>query len=567
MNKEWKLAELPKEEYVKELSKQPNVPLLITQLLAQRGVKTLPEARNYFRPTLEKLHDPFLMKDMDVAVARLTIAIEKGERILFYGDYDADGTTAVALYMHFFRSVYNNVDYYIPDKYAEGYGVSERGIDYAHTTNCQLIISLDCGITSFEAIDAANRRNIDFIVCDHHQVGEELPKATAVLNPQREDCNYPFKGLSGCGVGFKLLQGFCQKHGIDPTPLWSHLDLVALGTACDVVPMVDENRVLCHQGVSYLKKTKKAGLLALFSSLKLDQNNITLNDLAYSLGPVINAAGRVAHAQYAASILSTEDPKEAKELAVELNRLNGLRRKYDQQNTEEAFTLGEEEKDNSILVLYKEDWHKGVLGIVASKCVAQFGKPTICLTHSRGEVTGSVRSTDNFDIHELLTDCDDLLDKFGGHTSAAGLSLKEENLSAFKERVIDKVDKKMNGKEFVSFRNIDLKVNLADINLSVANILQQMKPFGHENEIPVFLAEKVKVTDTPRVLKDKHLKFNIVQHEGDQALSVIAFNQVEKLEVITTSVFDILFKLEINEFRGNKTLQLNCVDIKKSENE
>ncbi|OHX66585.1 single-stranded-DNA-specific exonuclease RecJ [Flammeovirga pacifica] len=564
MVREWKLAEPPKEEYIKELSKQPKVPQLITQLLAQRGVKTLSEARNYFRPTLEKLHDPFLMKDMDVAVARLTLAIEKGERILFFGDYDADGTTAVALYMHFFRSVYANVDYYIPDKYAEGYGVSERGVEYAYTTNCQLIVSLDCGITSFESIDAAQHRNIDFIVCDHHQVGEKLPNALAVLNPQREDCNYPFKGLSGCGVGFKFLQGFCQKHGIDPTPLWHHLDLVALGTACDVVPMVDENRVLCHQGVEYLKKTKKAGLLALFSTLKLNQKEITLNDLAFSLGPIINAAGRVAHAQYSASILSTDDPKEAKELALELNRLNGLRKSYDRQNTEEAIVLGEQEKDQPILVLYKEDWHKGVLGIVASKCVEHFGKPTICLTHSRGEITGSVRSTDNFNIHEILTACDDLLIKFGGHTSAAGLSLKEENLSAFKERVLANVNKKMNGKDFVSYRNIDLKVELNNLNISVATILGQMKPFGHENEIPVFLCENVKVSDVPRVLKDKHLKFKVVQEEGDQALNVIAFNQVDDLEIITTSTFDMLFKLEINEYRGSKTLQLNCIEIKKS---
>ncbi|WP_281616106.1 single-stranded-DNA-specific exonuclease RecJ [Flammeovirga sp. SubArs3] len=564
MSKKWNVAAEPEEKYIKELMKQPNVPILITKLLAQRGVKSLHQARDYFRPTLEKLHDPFLMKDMDVAVARLTLAIEKGERILFFGDYDVDGTTSVALFMHFFRGVYDNVDFYVPDKYTEGYGVSVRGVEYAAKTNCQLIISLDCGIMSHEAIDNAIHRNIDFIVCDHHQLGDTIPKATAVLNPQRPDCDYPFKGLSGCGVGFKFLQGFCQKHGIDPTPLWQHLDLVTLGTACDVVPMVEENRVLAHQGISYLKKSTKPGIIALLQVLKKDQATVQLNDLAYSIGPVINAAGRIAHAQIAAELLATEDPKEANELANELNRLNQLRRNYDQKITEEALEIASSEENKSGLVLYKEDWHKGVLGIVASKVAEKIGKPTVCLTLSRGEVTGSGRAIGKFDLHDVLNSCSDLLSQFGGHTSAAGLSLKEENLSAFSDKFDEEVQKKLNGKEFVSELNIDLEVELTDITLSTASIIDKMKPFGHENPMPLFVAKGVKSTEVPRILKERHLKMKLIQNDGDQAIDAIAFNQADQLEIITSGSFDIAFRLEINEFRGSKILQLNIKEIRSS---
>ncbi|WP_044201157.1 single-stranded-DNA-specific exonuclease RecJ [Flammeovirga sp. OC4] len=565
MNKQWKLLPEPKEEYVKALLKQPNVPKVIASLLAQRGVHTIYSARDYFRPTLEKLHDPFLMKDMDVAVARLTLAIEKGERILFYGDYDVDGTSAVALFMHFFQDFYPNIDFYVPDKYTEGYGVSLRGIEYAATTNCQLIISLDCGSLNHEEIAESVHRNIDFIVCDHHQVGDELPKATAVLNPQRSDCNYPFKGLSGCGVGFKLLQGFCQKHGIDPTPLWQHLDLVVLGTSCDVVPMLDENRVLCNQGIQYLRNTDKEGLKALFTVLNLTPADLKLQDLGYNFGPLINSAGRIAHAQIAAEVLSSKDPKEALEQAKELGRINDLRKKYDTQNTKEALEIAEAEQNQSALVLYNENWHKGVLGIVASRCAEKLGKPTVALTLSRGEVTGSARGIGDFDIHAVLSNCQDLLLKFGGHTSAAGVSLKEENLSAFKQKFVAEVDKFTNGKEFVSEVKVDLNVNLSDLDLTTAGIIEKMRPFGHDNPPPVFQANNVVVDGTPRVLKDKHLKMKISQGKGEQKFDAIAFNQVEQIEACVGGKLDILFRLEINEFRGNKNLQLNIKEIKPSE--
>lgn len=565
MEKKWTLVPEPKEEYVQALLKQPNVPRVVASLLAQRDVQTIDKARDYFRPTLEKLHDPFLMKDMDIAVARLTLAIEKGEKILFYGDYDVDGTSAVALFMHFFQDFYPNIDFYIPDKYTEGYGVSLRGIEYAATTNCQLIISLDCGSLNHEEIAESIHRNIDFIVCDHHQVSDVLPNATAVLNPQRKDCNYPFSGLSGCGVGFKLLQGFCQKHGIDPTPLWQHLDLVVLGTACDVVPMLDENRVLSRQGLEYLKKTDKVGLKAIFSILNLTPSDLKLQDLAYNFGPLINSAGRIAHAQIAAEILASKNPKEALEQAKELGRINDLRKKYDAHNTEEAFSLAEENKNESALVLYNENWHKGVLGIVASRCVEKFGKPAVVLTLSRGEITGSARGIGNFDIHAVLTSCQDLLLKFGGHTSAAGVSLKKENLSAFKQKFVEEVDNLTNGKEFVSELKIDLKVNLSDLDLSVAGIIEKMSPFGHENPIPLFEATNVIVDGTPRVLKDKHLKMKICQESGEKKLDAIAFGQVDQMDKCIGGKIDILFRLEINEYRGNKTLQLNIKEIKQSD--
>ncbi|AZQ63266.1 single-stranded-DNA-specific exonuclease RecJ [Flammeovirga pectinis] len=564
MEKVWKILPKANQDHVKELLKQPNVPKIIAELLVQRGVTTIPKARDYFRPTLEKLHDPFLMKDMDVAVARLTLAIEHGERILFFGDYDVDGTSSVALFMHFFREVYDNIDFYIPDKYTEGYGVSLRGVEYAAQTNCQLIISLDCGIMSHEAIDTSIHRNIDFIVCDHHQLGETVPKATAVLNPQRPDCNYPFKGLSGCGVGFKFLQGFCQKHGIDPTPLWQHLDLVVLGTACDVVPMADENRVIANEGIKYLRKSTKPGIIALFKVLNKEQADIQVQDLGYTFGPIINAAGRIAHAQMAAELLSTIDTKEAKELAEELNRLNQLRKNYDHTNTEEALEMAEQNKSAPALVLYNENWHKGVLGIVASRCAEKFGKPTVALTLSRDEVTGSARATSNFDIHKALTASSKFLDQFGGHTSAAGLSLKKENLSAFTDKFEEEVKNLTNGKNFVSELIVDLEVKLADLDLASATIINKMRPFGHENPLPLFIARNVKVATTPRILKDKHLKMQVFQVEGDQKIDAIAFSQADQLDVVMEGFFDILFRLDINEYRGNKTLQLNIKEISTS---
>ena len=565
MEKHWKILDTPFEADIANLANQLNIHPALAKLLLQRGINSIDTAKLFFRLSLDHLHDPFLMKDMDTAVERIIAAIENDEHILIYGDYDVDGTTSVAMMYSFLQPYINKLDFYIPDRYSEGYGVSEQGIQWAIEHNVDLIISLDCGIKAFRTVELAKNNKIDFIICDHHRPDEELPQATAVLDPKREDCEYPYKELSGCGVGFKLVQGITQRMGYDENNLWPLLDLVAVSIGADIVPITGENRVMCSFGLKQLEREPRPGLNALIKIGAL-QKPLTVTRVVFGIAPRINAAGRIEHAHAAVDLLLSRNPEEADYLATAINNNNTIRKETEEGIVNEALAMLEEQAgDRYTTVLFKEDWHKGVIGIVASKCIEHFYRPTIILTASKGKATGSARSVRGYDIHEAIEACGELLEQFGGHKYAAGLTLKAENVAAFQDRFEEVVRNTITEDLLLPTVRIDEIIDLDIISKSFFNIINQMEPFGPGNLKPVFATRNLKATNL-RLLKDQHLKMNVVNEDG-VVIDAIGFYMPDYYQALQDDiVFDMAYTIEENNFRGNSTIQLHIKDIKFAQN-
>lgn len=562
-NKRWITKELPPQEKARALATALNVNPYVAALLAQRNVETFEEAKSFFRPSLTELHDPFLMRDMDKAVVRLMHAIEKNERILIYGDYDVDGTTSVSVFYGFLKKQYTNIEYYIPDRYKEGYGVSKAGMEYARDTQAKLIVSLDCGIRSVDMVLLAKSFGIDFIICDHHNPGDELPQAIAILDPKQKNCFYPYKELSGCGVGFKLLQALCMRAGYSSEVLFEEIDLLAISICSDIVPITGENRIFTYFGIQKLNESPRPGIQAIIDVSGL-KKAIDVNSIVFTIGPRINAAGRIEHAFAAVDLLLASNKTDAANFAGTINDHNLVRREFDETITGEALTMIQ----NSVhvdtacsTVLYKNDWHKGVIGIVASRCIEHYHRPTIILTQSNGKVAGSARSVPDYDLYEAIDKCSDLLIQFGGHKYAAGLTMEEKNIDAFRKKFEEVVSASIRKEQLIPMISIDLNLPLNQISTQFYNIVRQMGPFGPQNMQPVFVSRNVFDDGTAKILKDKHLKLNIRQ-EDSVTYSAIGwqmhpfFDRIKKKEP-----FDICYTLEENEFNGRKSIQLLIRDI------
>jgi single-stranded-DNA-specific exonuclease len=578
MEKRWVLKPQGDDGVVEHLSQVLNINKNLANLLAQRGVKTFEEAKSYFRPQLEHLHDPFLMKDMDLAVTRIEKAIQHKEKILVYGDYDVDGTTAVALIYTFFKHYHPYLDYYVPDRYEEGYGVSYKGIDFAAAEGFSLIIALDCGIKAVEKIAYAKEKNIDFIVCDHHRPGDKLPPAVAILDPKRDDCPYPYKELSGCGVGFKLIQAYVQKNNIPFKDLDQYLDLVVVSIAADIVPITGENRVLAYYGLKKINSSPRVGFEAILNVSNMQRNGIapenlkitrelTINDLVFIIGPRINAAGRIESARNSVALLVSDKKEQAYQLGRQINDLNTERKTLDSHTTSQALEYILERPEylkRKSTVLYNRDWHKGVIGIVASRLIEIYYKPTIVLTLADGLVTGSARSIKGFDIYDAVDACGDLLEHFGGHTYAAGLSMKEDNFEKFSHRFEEYVQEHLDENLLVPEIEVDANLQLKDINTRFFKILKQFAPFGPGNMSPVFQTDKLIDTGYARIVGNNHLKLSVVQLDVNGfPISSIAFQQGEQIDYIKSlQPFSICYHIEENEWNNQKSLQLNIKDIK-----
>ncbi|TDB69183.1 single-stranded-DNA-specific exonuclease RecJ [Arundinibacter roseus] len=549
---------------VAELAEAIHVSPFLATLLVQRGIHTFEQARTFFRPELSHLHDPFLMKDMDKAVQRLIRALDSQEKILIYGDYDVDGTTSVTLVYDFLSTFYPHLDYYIPDRYTEGYGVSTQGIDWAAAHGYSLIIALDCGIKSLDKVDYANSLGIDFIICDHHRPGDQLPQAAAVLDPKRSDCAYPYKELTGCGVGFKLMQAFCIQTGRKPEELYPYTDLLVVSIAADIVPITGENRVLAFFGLQHLNATPRIGLKALIKIAGL-HSKLDITNVVFGLGPRINAAGRIKHAKEAVRLLLCQDEEEATEFAMGINTHNNDRRTFDSSITEEALAMIQTDEwlvAAKSTVLFKEDWHKGVIGIVASRCIEHFHRPTIILTKSNGKAAGSARSVPGFDVYEAIEECAELLEQFGGHTFAAGLTLPVENIDAFRLRFEEIVSSRILPEQLIPMIRVDLEIALDEISWKFYNVMKQMAPFGPGNMTPVFVSRAVQLAGRPTIMKEKHIKFDVFQGKSP-AFTTIAFGMAHLLPDLTSGKpFDICYTLEENNFRDSRTLQFMLKDIK-----
>lgn len=551
-------------EKAQALAKELNISLPLSQLLFRRGICTFDAAKKFFRPSLNDLHDPFLMKDMDRAVARLMGAIENEERIMIYGDYDVDGTTSVALVYSFLSTFHSDLLYYIPDRYKEGYGVSLAGMHWAKEKGVDLIISLDCGIKSFAAITLANELGIDFIVCDHHKPDETaLPPAYAILDAKRSDCEYPYKELSGCGVGFKLMTALCIKTGRPFEELLPFMDLVVISIAADIVPITGENRVLAYHGLKQLNVSNRAGIRALIKVAGF-KKELNISNVVFGLAPRINAAGRIDHAFGALELLLEEDESLVTDRATQVDDMNSSRKDFDSRITEEAIAMIEAEGQSNArtTVLFKEDWHKGVIGIVASRCIEKYYRPTIILTESNGLATGSARSVRGFDLHEAISKCEDLLEQFGGHMYAAGLTMKKENLAKFKAKFEQVVAESIKEDMLEASLEIDEEIPVSRITDKFFQIVEQMAPFGPGNMQPVFVVRRVKAKAV-RLLKEQHLKFEVCCPDTDQRISAIGFQMAEFYKGLEEGkTFDLCFQIQENEYLGKKTLQLLVKDIK-----
>ena len=560
----WTLKALPEKDIVNSLKESLGVSELVATLLAQRGIETYKQAKKFFRPKLSDLHNPFLMKDMDKAVERLHRAISSNERILVYGDYDVDGTTAVSLMYLFLKEKCQNVEYYIPDRYDEGYGVSYKGIDYAKINDFSLIVCLDCGVKAIEKVAYAKNKDIDFIICDHHRPGDKLPLAVAILNPKRNDCNYPFKELCGCGIGFKLAQAYHQKYNLPFEDLVPLLDLVVVSIAADIVPMIDENRVLSFYGLRQLNASPRIGLKSLMNvSNRKDTFNIS--DIIFGLAPRINAAGRIEHANKAVELLVHQDLYIAKEKADYIDSHNFTRRELDKSITQEALAMIVPDANSTVVC--SEKWHKGVVGIVASRLIETHYRPTIVLTESNGKLTGSARSVSGFDIYDAIDTCSDLLEQFGGHKYAAGLTLKKENLTAFIQRFEEVVSTTITAEIQIPKINIDLEMPIEDINMKTHRIIEQMAPFGPSNSRPVFITKGIIDNGSGCIVgQDKnHLKLAITDADNSKKLEGIGFGMSDYFSIIKEKQpFDVCFVLDLNEWNGTSNLQLRIKDIRKN---
>jgi len=580
MEKIWVVKSEGDNGTVGNLAKELGIDPHLSELLVQRGIKTFEEARSFFRPSLAYLHDPFLMRDMDKAIDRIEQALSQNENILIYGDYDVDGTSAVALVYTFLLKFTSKLDFYIPDRYTEGYGVSKKGIDYAREQKFSLIIALDCGIKAVEKIDYANTLGIDFIICDHHRPGAELPKAFAVLDPKRSDCSYPYKELSGCGIGFKLIQGYAQKKKIPFDELIPFLDLVVISIASDIVDITGENRILAFFGLKLVNSNPRPGIEALlrYSSIMKKEGNgsnvfnreLTISDLVFLIGPRINAAGRIESGRNSVKLLITNDLQEALRLGEQINNYNTERKNLDALATQQAMEMiGSDEGllNSKTTVIDHPDWHKGVIGIVASRLTEVYYRPTVVFTHSNGLMTGSARSVKDFDIYEIIDACSDLLEHFGGHKFAAGLSLKPENYTLFRTRFEKLVTEKLQGVDLFPVIDIDSKLPLSAINSRFYSVLKQFAPFGPGNMAPLFMTQGVVDAGGSRVVGKNHLKLCVVHPEiAGGPFSAIAFQQGERFINIDKGIpFDICYHVEENEWNGVINLQLNIKDIKFSD--
>jgi single-stranded-DNA-specific exonuclease len=574
MSKKWIFRELPPYEEVNLLANELKIDKVLATLLIQRNVKTFEEAHTFFRPELQKLHDPFLMKDMDKAVLRIERAFRKREKILIYGDYDVDGTTAIALVYGVLHTYHPYLDYYAPDRYQEGYGISQKAIDWAKSENFSLIIALDCGIKSMELVDYAYNLGIDFIICDHHIPAEILPKAVAILDPKRPDCDYPFKELSGCGIGFKLMQAFCIHNELPLERLYDFLDLVVVSIASDLVSIKGENRILAYNGLAKLNQNPRIGLKALIDIAGFGKDAfLEISNLVFTIGPRINAVGRMAHAKQAIELLTIHNKSDADKFAHIINQINLERRDLDNISTQEAFDMIEENiaKGNNPKshILFKADWHGGIVGIMASRCVDKFYKPTIILNaHDEERITGSGRSIHSFNMHEALEYCADLLMDFGGHHQAVGLTLKKENLDKFIEKYNEYVEKEVAETDhLLKPLDVDFKINFDEITPKFFRILKQFSPFGPDNMRPVFMSENI-IVHNPQILKEKHLKFTAKQANNQHSFVVIAFGMAEFYSKIvdTSQQINICYSIEENHFQGKTNLQLRVKDIEIMEN-
>ena len=564
MDKRWIFRKVPSQDQIESLSKAINTNIFLSGVLVQRGISDFDSAKKFFRPSLEDLHDPFLMKDMDKAVQRLRTALENDEKILIYGDYDVDGTTAVSLVYRYLRKFYSGCDVYIPDRYAEGYGISLAGVEYAAANNYSLIIALDCGIKSAELVRVADHKGIDFIICDHHLPGESIPEAVAVLDPKRPDCDYPCPELSGCGLGFKLMQGYARLYR-DEQEVFEYLDLVAVSIASDIVPIVQENRVLAYYGLKKLNENPMPGLKALKDIAGI-KNELDISGVVFTLGPRINAAGRVAHARAAVDLLIAQTEDEAIALAEKLNLKNELRKEFDASITEEALSMIESNdriKQLKSTVLFKNTWHKGVIGIVAARCIEKFYRPTVILTESNNKITGSARSVNGFDLYQAILSCSDLLEKFGGHKYAAGLTLDVSNLEAFQQRFEEVVSSTITAEMMTPVIDIDYTIPLDAVNPKFLNVLKQMGPFGPENPRPVFAARNLYVFNSLSSFKDRHIKFLVSQEGGSNVLQAVGFDMADFYEPISRGdYFSMAFTVEENIYNGTTSIQLRIKDIK-----
>jgi len=567
MQKNWILKEKGDHFLIQQLMTDLNIDNVLASLLVQRGVSSFDEAKDWFRPSLNNLLDPFLMKDMDKAVERLIRAIDSEEKILIYGDYDVDGTTAVSLLRLFLNSYSKNLDYYIPDRYKEGYGVSKAGIDFAIEHSFSLIITLDCGIKASTHIAYAQSNDIDVIVCDHHNQGDELPDAYAVLNPKRNDCSYPFKDLSGCGVGFKFMQAFCTKKNIPSKALFEHLDIVAISIASDIVKITGENRILVYFGIQQILKKPSLGIDAIKRIAQIEGSSLSVSDIVFKIGPRINAAGRIGSGRLAVELMTCKDESLVMEIVGEVNNNNEFRKDLDKTITAEALLMIEtdlNQANKKTNIVYSPQWHKGVVGIVASRITEVYYRPTIVLTHANGMITGSARSVDGYDLYTALEQCSDLLDHFGGHMFAAGLSLKEENLEAFKCRFEDIVSATIKPEMLIPKIKIDAELSLSLITPKFYRILKQFEPFGPGNMTPLFLTQGIDGNDSIRSIGSdgSHLKMIVKTKDSKTGFDAIGFGLGKDAESLKKSQFDICYSVEENEFRGETTLQLRIRDIK-----
>ncbi len=584
MKKRWISNRIPEDAAVNKLAEQLSIERPLAALLIQRGIDTPEAAQDFFNPDISKLHDPFLMKDMDKAVSRLSEAVIENQKIMIYGDYDVDGTSAVALLYSFLCEIIgsdykNQVEYYIPDRYTEGYGVSQNGIEYCRNNNFNLLITLDCGIKANDMVELAKQYGIDVIVCDHHLEGDELPDAVAILDPKRKDCPYPYKELSGCGVGFKFIQGYCQKYKL-PDQLWlSRMDLVAISIASDIVEITGENRILAHFGLEIINKFPRVGVKSIleqagiklhypFKEETIFSRVISISDLVFYVGPRINAAGRMKSGRESVRLFICEDEEKSAAIGKHINTQNEQRKEQDRNATEDAIhtiRTSHEYVNRKSIVIYNPNWFKGIIGIVASRLVEIFYKPTIVLTKSSdGLITGSARSVKEFNIYNGIDFCSELLEHFGGHKFAAGLSMKEENLEEFTERFEQYVSENLEESSYMPEIVVDLPLDLSEITPVFINQLKRFAPFGPGNMEPVFQSNGVVDEGAARIVGDKHLKARVLYpFKTVHPVDIIAFNQKDKLDIIANNkVFDMLYHVEENVWNNNVNIQLNVKDIR-----
>ncbi|MBC7411469.1 MAG: single-stranded-DNA-specific exonuclease RecJ [Bacteroidia bacterium] len=574
MNYRWKIQPQPHAVFVNKLAKDINCEPTHAKLLHQRGFDNFDKAKIFFRPTIDQLHNPFLMKDMDKAVARIAQAIENNEKIIVYGDYDVDGTTAVALMYLFLKDLFiqkginhkYNLAFYIPDRYKEGYGISTAGIDFAKANNYKLIICLDCGIKSIDKIDYANTRGVDFIICDHHTVGDQIPNAIAVLDPKRKDCDYPYKELSGNGVGFKLCQALTQHFELAPNYLHSLMDLCAISIAADIVPITGENRVLAYFGMKLINEQPRAGIKAILD-LSNVRKELSITDCVFLIGPRINAAGRIDTGNTAVKLLIASTSKEAQQYCVRINKNNTERQGLDKNITLEALQMLEDDPEinsKKSTVLFSATWHKGVVGIVASRLTEKYYRPTIVLTESNGMATGSARSVKDFDVYEAIAECSDLLDQFGGHKYAAGLTMPTSNVPKFITKFETVVNRSIKDHMLTPEIEIDCNINFSDITPKFLRILKQFAPFGPGNMNPIFKTKNVIAEGNTKIFKEVHLGLDVVQSDYKTSpIAAIGFNLIGRLELIKSKKpFEISYAIEENQYNGQRILQLSIKDIR-----